>query len=288
MKTTVSCVYCQIGTAMRLLKKFGLSEEEEQKQFQKVLGYFANCDYSMTPPELHVPVWEIARRASGQADPIKEERRKDNERVMALLPSIKKRVAESADPYLTAMKYAIAGNVIDPLPQHGVSVDEAFDAVLNKPLFIDHSARLRQLLESGAKVLYVTDNAGEIVLDRLFLETLFSLNITKPQNITLAVKGRPANNDATMEDAAQVGLTGLVTVIDTGDDTMGITLSRSGGRFLEAFYGADVIVAKGMGNYESLSDYREKLLCHMLMVKCENVSGACGAPQGEFICMFNL
>ena len=287
MKTSESCIHCQIGTILRMLKRLNLSEEELQQRFRNTLRYFAECDYSLTPPELHANAWQIVMDAAHGKDPVEADKKADNERVLALVPMVKEKIRKSDDPYLTAMKYAIAGNVIDPLPQHGVTVEQAFDAVLAKPLFVDHSARLRKELEQGAKVLYVTDNAGEIVLDRVFLETLFELGITLPQNITVAVKGLPANNDAMRADAEQAGLTKLVRVIDTGDDTMGITLSRSSEEFKDAFFSADIVIAKGMGNFESMSDYREVTLCHMLMVKCDNVSEASNVPKGEFLCMFN-
>ena len=148
------------------------------------------------------------------------------------------------------MRLAIAGNIMDLAVKTNLGEDEvlaSFDDCLAAPLdcHIDEFARA---VEKADDILYLTDNAGEIVFDRLLVEQL------PRKKVTMAVRGKPVINDATMEDAEYTGLTKVVKIIDNGSDAPGTILSDCSRDFRRHFEQADLIISKGQGNYETLAD----------------------------------
>lgn len=286
MKINRHCIICQINALGKTLAGLDLTEEQKFAELRKICAYYASCDAGRTPPETYIVPWERLVELNGGADPLKESKRADDELGMSLLPMIQAEIDASGDPFMTAMRYAIAANILDPLPQqHGMTMEQVLKETVRSPMFVDDSAELRRRLEKAKSVLYMTDNAGEVAVDRLFIETLYKLGLTSPDKVTVAVRGYMANNDAIMEDAERVGLTGVARVIGNGDDSMGVTLSRCSSEFKEALSSADVIISKGMGNFECLNDWREKPVFYLFITKCAPVAEASASPMGSFVCM---
>ncbi len=173
---------------------------------------------------------------------------------------------------------AAAGNVID----FGVSrtptigeVERELDQWLTMDLKADVPA-FRQAVDRAADILYIADNAGEIVFDKLVLEML------PRERVTVAVRGKPVLNDATIEDAEEVGISDLVDVIDTGSDAPGILLEDCSRPFKEAFEKADLVLAKGQGNLESLLEGPREVY-FLLKVKCDLVARQLGCRAGDLV-----
>jgi hypothetical protein len=135
---------------------------------------------------------------------------------------------------------------------------------------------LRESIDSAKNILYLGDNCGEIVFDRLLIEQL------PLDKVTFVVRGGPIINDATMGDARETGMTELVNVIDNGSNIPGTVLEKCSKEFRECFVDADLIIAKGQGNYETLSSC-EKNIFFLLQAKCPVISGHIGCEQGSFI-----
>jgi uncharacterized protein with ATP-grasp and redox domains len=174
-----------------------------------------------------------------------------------------------------AVRLAIAGNVIDLGADGGMTEDEArreLESAAARPLCGDLD-RLEREVSTAERILFLADNAGEIVFDRLLIEQL------PPDRVTAAVRGRPVINDATLEDAWKAGLHEVALVIDNGSDAPGTVLEECSPAFRRCFEQADVIIAKGQGNYETLSDRPEKI--HFLFrVKCPVIASRTGAEVG--------
>ncbi len=286
MKINSRCILCQISSLTKVLNGMDLAEEQRLPIVRDMLNHFANCSPDMSSPEAYLVPWERIVAENGGIDPLIEAKRKDDELGLSLLPMIRQEIDAAQDKFDTAMRYAIAANIMDPMPQHhGMTMDQVLKASAKTPLYADDSKELQKRLKKAKKILYMTDNAGEIAVDRLFIETMYELGITTPDKVTVAVRGFLANNDATMEDAERVGMTKIARVISNGDNAMGVLLDRCSAEFREAFYSADVIVSKGMGNFECLHDWREKPIFYLFITKCETVAEVSDSPLGSFLCM---
>jgi uncharacterized protein with ATP-grasp and redox domains len=209
----------------------------------------------------------LVRDMTGVADPYRAHKHRFNQFAMGMLPDMRRRIALSPDPRHTALMLAVAGNIIDFGPRehlHESDVRQAIDDAMASPLD-EQAAAFWRAVDHASNILYLTDNAGEIVFDRLLIEHM------PADRITLAVRGRPVLNDATMEDAQYAGLTDLVHVIDNGSDAPGTILEDCSSPFRAAFAAADMVIAKGQGNYETLSD-EAKNIFFILKAKCPVVA----------------
>ena len=193
-----------------------------------------------------------------------------------------KKIEESNCPFSMALKLAIAGNIIDLGASGDVTeadVSQAIDFALTNPIKGDIESFHREIL-SSRNILYLTDNAGEIAFDLLFIEQL------PRERVTVAVRGGPAINDATLSCAQRVGLTKLVKVIENGSDAPGTLLGQCSSEFMDYWNDSDLIIAKGQGNFESLSQ-EEGNIFFLFKAKCDVVSQSCGVPKGSSLLRAN-
>jgi len=235
-----------------------------------------DLEQEVNPAEIATRVHEIVRRHVDAGDPYLEAKRSSTKEALGWYPRLQKLVAESADPMETAIRLSIAGNIIDfgVADQIG-SLETAISNALSKPFAIDHCNRLLERLGEVEFVLFLADNAGETVFDRVLIE-----RIEMP--VIYAVKGGPILNDATLEDAVEAGVDRCATIIENGSQAPGTILSRCSEQFRNAFNEAPLIIAKGQGNYETLSDAGDKVFC-LLQVKCAVIAEDIGAPVGSMI-----
>jgi hypothetical protein len=160
------------------------------------------------------------------------------------------------------LRLAIAGNIIDFAANDNFNLQETIDNALTAEFAIDHSKQLEQKLKNAKLVIYLGDNAGEIVFDKLFIETI------NHHDLTFVVRGAPVINDATIEDAEYVGLNKIVTVISNEYDAPSTIVHKSGKMFQQYFEKADLIISKGQGNMEGILPLKDKRIFFLLMVKC--------------------
>lgn len=275
MKTTLDCMSCFVRQALEAARMVSTDPTFHEEIVRSVLRNAAELDLSMSPPAIAQQLHRRIRNASGNADPYYELKRSFNSLVMKLLPGIRDQVQAADDPFAIALRYAIAGNVIDVGVTGKLSEDEvlqSIDRALSEPFVGDIDA-LRKAIDKADRILYLADNAGEIAFDRLFIEQL------PAERITVAVKGGAILNDSLMEDASEVGLTELVKVIDNGSDAPGTILADCSKNFRETFDAADVIISKGQGNFETLSE-TENGIFFLFKVKCPVIADHCGHALG--------
>ena len=148
--------------------------------------------------------------------------------------------------------------------------------MLSADLSSSHTEELRTAINNAKQILYLGDNAGEIVFDKLFIEHL------PKEKIIFAVRGKPVINDATMKDAEDIGLTDILKVIDNGSGYPGTVLQSCSEEFQEVFNGADLIISKGQGNYETLSENRQNIF-FLLKIKCDIVARDLNGNVGDFV-----
>ncbi len=232
-------------------------------------------DLDCCPPLMSQRIHRIIRKHAGIHDPYQSVKDRFNRYALSLYPELRTLVEASGRPFETAVRLAIAGNIIDfgvntALDPKGV--DTTIAASLSEPLQGDVKP-LEDAVQSAEKILYLGDNTGEIVFDRLLIDRL------PIDRVTFAVRGRPIINDATMEDAVMTGMTDLVPVIDNGSDAPGTILDQCGSTFREVFETSDLVIAKGQGNYETLSDSRQRIF-FLLKAKCPVIAEHIGCRIG--------
>lgn len=278
MKMHLDCIPCFMRQALEASRFVTDDEDVHEAVLRELLSDTAEIDLSECPPEVGQKIHRRIREMTGNPDPYSEAKKRFNRLAMDILQELEDEVKASDDPLLHALRLAIAGNVIDlgvPGSDDDDFIREAIHNTLNEPFFGD-AEDFRSAINAAEDILYVTDNAGEIVFDRLLVEQL------PVSRVTVSVRGMPVLNDATMEDAKFAGLCELVDVIDSGSDAPGTIISDCSKEFRQAFDKADLIIAKGQGNYESLSD-RDENIFFLLKAKCPVIASNIGLPVGTHI-----
>ena len=231
-----------------------------------------------SPALLSQIVYATVREMTGVADPFAQARRETNRRALALLPELRRRIAASPDPLHAAIKVALIGNVVDlGIGGHAFDLERDIAQGLDAVLAVDDYPAFRAALKDCRRLLYVCDNSGEIAFDRLLIEDLRARC-----QVTASVKSRPIINDATMQDAEEVGLPAVADVIETGSDDIGVNWERASREFIAAFRAADLVLAKGQGNFETLDETPGEIF-FLLKAKCPEVAAELGVSEGALV-----
>jgi len=278
MRTFIDCIPCFVRQALDAVRLATDDPAVHERVLREVLREAADLDLREPPPEMGRRIHGLIRRLTGRDDPYASAKRRFTDAALRLHPELARRVAGSADPLATAVRLAIAGNVIDM----GVRSDleeshlhEAVERALDAPL-IGSVEDLRRAVDGAERILFLADNAGELVFDRLLIEQW------PPGRTTVAVRGAPVINDATRADAEAAGLADLVEVIDNGSDAPGTVLAHCDDAFRRRFADADLLVAKGQGNYETLSE-TDKDIFFILQAKCPVIARDLGCEVGSLL-----
>lgn len=280
MKSSLHCLPCFLK---QTIKAAQLSTPEPALQ-KTIVDHIArllpSLDLRKSPPENSMPVYQAIAELSGCADPFTHLKRHSNLFALALAEEVRGKIAASADPLATALLFSMAGNIIDYGSQQDFDAGAALAACLHTPPAIYDYQALRQGLTTGGLLLYLGDNAGEIVFDGLVIETLQQ---QRPDlQIIYAVKEGAIINDALMADAQACGLPDRCRVISNGTTCPGTPLAHCTPEFRALFERADQIISKGQGNYETLSEIQAPI-SFLLTVKCPLVAAHLKEQSGVAI-----
>ncbi len=244
MKMSLDCIPCIINNFVQLLKKDDIPETIREPALRRLLTLLSQADYRQSPPVLGRDIHRMIRQELNDPDPYRDVKARYNQMLLDLYPKFEAMVNRAEDSFDTAMRLAIAGNVIDFGSQHRLDIFETIDRVMEAQLAIDDSQLLRTDLAAATHLLYIGDNCGEIVLDKLFLSHI------DVEHISFVVRNGPVINDITMEDARMVGIDQIADIITTGDDSPGAVWETASDEFKRIFNEADIIISKGQGNLE--------------------------------------
>jgi len=279
MRIFLDCIPCFVRQALDSARLATNDEQIHEKVLREVLRLAADLDMSQSPPVIGQQIHRLIRELIGNNDPYHKLKQRFNRLALRMCIELAERVRTSEDPLETAIRLAIAGNIIDLGVKTSIAESD-IERIIRDCLTADFDGQqiegFRNAVSRAEKILYLADNAGEIVFDRLLIEQL------PYEKVTVVVKGKPVINDATMEDAEFAGLTRIVEVIDNDSDAPGTILKSCSQRFRERFEDADLIIAKGQGNYETLSD-ADKNIFFILKVKCPVIARDLGCEVGEMI-----
>ena len=244
-----------------------------------LLLWLSEMDMDASPPVVAQRIHRRLRELTGVDDPFRAAKEQQNRMALNFLHELKGEIETALDPLAMAVRLAIAANIIDLGAKTGLTNDDMLSELakaVKEPVVGDMERFRQAVAREDHSILYLADNAGEIVFDRLLIEQL------KPARVTLAVRGRPVINDATMTDAEAAGLHELVEVIDNGSDAPGTVLADCSPDFVRRFNQADMIIAKGQGNFETLSDEPYNIF-FLFKAKCPVIADHIGLPLGTHV-----
>ena len=274
MRTNLDCAPCFVRQALDAARMTTNDESVHEEVVRRVTREVSEMDMSLSPPAMGQKIYRLLRELTGESDPYRAAKERTNRLALALYPEVRDQVRSASDPLEMAVRMAIAGNIIDfgiDARLRDAKIRHTMDRAATAPLHGDLGEFVHEAAAADS-ILYLADNAGEIVFDRILIETL------GVHRVTLVVRGRPVLNDALRADADAVGLTGLVEVIDNGSDAPGTMLDDC----TESFREADMVIAKGQGSYETLSE-APRPVWFVLMAKCEVIARHIGCEPESFV-----
>lgn len=265
MRTYSECLSCLADQAAATARMSCNDPEIEQRVIRDVGRLLQRLDTALPPPENAEAMYALVAGITGIEDPYRQLRRQSNRLALSLRKKVLEQIRESADPLKTAVHYAVAANVIDYGTRHTFDAMDVLTNCLHYEFLIDDTAALTGLLKNNRnrKILYLADNSGEIVFDGILVRQLQGFGC----DVTLAVREKPVLNDVTMRDAEECGIDGICRVISTGSGCPGIPLAHCSDEFRELFEESDIIISKGQGNFETLSE-TDRPIFFLLTVKC--------------------
>ena len=281
MNVALDCIPCYIKQTINTLAQTEIPEEKAREIIHQTLSILPRLDPQGTPAENSTIILQKVNELLGIEDPFHSAKKESNELALKLLPQLKERIRQSKDPLFMALKIAVAGNIIDMGILKDFDVEGSIREAMVKDFAKDDYASFQRRLEDAREILILGDNSGEIAFDRLLVEQLSELGI----EVTYAVKDQPILNDATMADAAYVGMTEKTRVISNGSGFLGTILKDCSEEFIQVYKNADLVISKGQANYESLEAFgkEDRRLHFLLRAKCEIVARNLGVELGQMV-----
>jgi uncharacterized protein with ATP-grasp and redox domains len=275
MKTYLDCIPCFVNQALRAGYIATGDEHKIKALLDEVGSRIREIPMTCTPPETGEYIYRRVREVTGVEDPYSDIKRKSIREVLSLLPRLRDMVFSSDDRLLAAIRLATIGNVIDFGIQERYDLMEEIGKMGQMNYAIFHYSTFREQLDRTDEVLFIGDNAGESVFDRLLIE-----EIGKP--VTYVVREGPVINDATREDAIESGLHEVATIVSSGSTAPGTILRLCTAEFIDMFRNAGMVISKGQGNYEGLSESDQRVF-FLLRAKCPIIARDIGVKMNDFV-----
>jgi uncharacterized protein with ATP-grasp and redox domains len=275
MRTYLDCYPCFLRQTLEAARMAGADERQQRRALERVLDLLRQVAPGSTPPQIGDQVHRVVRQEVRDGDPYRAVKESSTQQALALYPRLQALMAQADEPLEVGIRLSIAGNIIDLGPDRTYDLWDTVQRVLVQPFAIDDGAVFRDALGRAGRVLYLADNAGETVFDILLIEAL-------QMPVIYAVKGGPTLNDATRDDALAAGLDRVADIVSTGSDAPGTILDRCSEEFRRLYSEADVVIAKGQANYETLSEEGAKVFL-LLQAKCPVIARDLGVPVGSIV-----
>lgn len=275
MRIHPDCFPCSLNGALRAGRIATDDEKKIKILLDEVKIILSNIPSEITPPEIARLVYHKVSEVTGNYDPYKEIKSQSTKMALKLLPSLKEKIEKSNDKLLTAIRIAIAGNVIDFGVDRSFDIEQEIDEVMKKDFAIFDYDKFKNYLDINNEILYIGDNAGESVFDRILIEEM-------KKSVRYVVRSVPVINDATYEDAELAGIDKVATILSSGTDAPGTILKTCNPEFINIFNNSKLIISKGQGNYEALSNEKRPIF-FLLIVKCHVVANDIGVNKGDII-----
>jgi damage-control phosphatase, subfamily I len=277
MKLRPECLECVVRQTNNTLDLQQVPGAQRQQILDEVKAQLVDVEWEQTPADLSNVAYRTIEKHL-RVDPFADAKKMQNRMALAFYPQLKRLVEQAEDRLLTAVRIAATGNVIDLGIGMKVDIAHEVDRIVHSAFAIDDTRHLRRRLAERRRILYVGDNAGEIVFDRILVEELAAAH-----EVTFVVRGGPVINDATLADAEETGMTRLVPVITTGSNRIGAPWAYMSEEYREHYGRADLVIAKGQGNYETISERHDKEIYFVLRAKCGIIARELGVNELDLV-----
>lgn len=281
MRLKPDCIICNLNTIFRTLKIINKDENFLIENMKKVIGGISKVNKKLFPPELGEIVYKIVINSTNVKDPYKDIKRKQNNLILNNYFNLRQTILNTKDPLFEAVKFAVIGNVIDLGINEVVDFEEDIKNSLKRRIAINDYNLLERDLKSSKSILYIGDNSGEIVFDKLLISLI--KEIYPDIDITFACRSEPIINDVLIKDALQVGIDEYAKVISSGMSLPGTILKYVNNEFIEELKRSDLVIAKGQGNFEGLEEEKMEKTYFLLKAKCKVVADYLGCRVGDLI-----
>lgn len=282
MKLEKECIDCIKAQAERVIDIVGVHPAQKEQIRQVAAQEISKFSFDSTPPHNATPMYEAIAKVLATEDIYECIKAKSSAKARGFESLCRNRIRKSNKPLFTAAKIAVAGNVIDLASEVQFDLKAELDKVLKTRFAIDDFKALQEKLETTKTLAYLADNAGEEVFDKLFIMQIRTL--FPKINVYYFVRGKAIINDLTYQEAQASGLDKVATLVDSGVPTPGLAIELMNDEAKKIFESADCIIAKGMGNYECLSETPIYPVFHLLKVKCQVVARALNKEVGDIVC----
>ena len=277
-----ACVGCIVNQSFKVADAIRANEPLKEHLTASVIQSSKTFSFALTPPEIAADVYELMAQIAQKKDLYDEVKLHSTQKALSFIPSLQTLIDKAEDKLLAATKIAIAGNVIDLAAEVefdlALEIEKIFEIHFDDAQFL----LLKKSLQDAKTLLVIGDNVGEHIFDKLFIETILQLYPTL--HVSYMVRGCPIINDVTMQEATEAGFHELCELVDSGVNTPGFMYNRANERSQQLFDEADLIITKGMGNYECLSPAPRANLCYLLKVKCGVVAASLQKNIGDIVC----
>ncbi len=277
-----ACVGCIINQSVKVADAINATPALKDKMTSSIEQMSSNFSYEDNPPEIASYVYEKMAEIANKTDLYDEVKKLSTKKALSFVPLVKDKIFASSNKLLTATKTAVAGNVIDLAAAVEFDLEEELSKVFHTDFAYDDFELMKYELTNASSVLIIGDNVGEHIFDYVFIQTLQELY--PDASYTYMVRGNPIINDVTMKEAKEAGFDELCELVDSGVNTPGFTYNRANDYSKKLFDSVDLVISKGMGNYECMSPSHRKNICFLLKVKCEVVAKSLGKNVGDTIC----
>jgi hypothetical protein len=283
MKAVSECSYCYLKQAHTSLSLVLKDEKKILTCLKKLFPLIESFSLDKTPCEYSTLVLKEVNRLLGVSDPYLEEKKMCNVLALEWEGHLRKLIHNSREPLRTAIKLSVVGNVIDLGIKEQIDIKKSLEQIFSKGFTVDDSDIIIQKArsDSNLNILIIGDNAGEILFDKILVEEL----LKRTPHVVYAVKSGPVINDALLEDAEAVGMIGICKIIETGNDWAGLIEEKCSEEMKEHLGKADMIIAKGQANYESLTETCYPVF-FTLKAKCSPVANHLGVKVGDLVCKY--
>lgn len=273
MKTHFECFPCFLKQILRTGKILGMDQASIWHLLKKGGVILSDMNIENPPPANAVAIYDMISEKSQTRDPFQQLKEQSTDHALGLYPGLKKSIESQADPLATAVKYAACGNVIDYGVGSTYDIEREIENIFQQEFHVWEYDVFVSRLDQASWVLYLGDNCGETVFDRLLIETL-----EKP--VTFVTRDEPIINDVTIEDARRAGLDKVCKVISSGCRAPGIIIEDTSEEFRRLYEDAPLVISKGQGNFETLCDEPREIF-FLFKVKCQVVAGHVGCPVNQ-------
>ena len=282
MNIQAECVDCIINQSFKVADAIGADTLLKNELTSSVEKMSQSFSFTKTPPEIAADVYATMAKIAKKDDLYDEVKALSTQKALSFVPLLREELKNSQNKLLTATKIAVAGNVIDLAAAVEFDLEEELEKIFHTEFAHNDFEAFVHTLSHAKEILIIGDNVGEHIFDYLFIEVLKELY--PHATFSYMVRGCPIINDVTMKEAYKAGFDSLCEVIDSGVNTPGFTYDRANKYAQKVFGSADVVISKGMGNYECLSPSHRKNICFLLKVKCDVVARSLGQNVGDIVC----